>query len=87
MEVRSMASLLHAIQVPPEGGDTLFSNLYLALEGLPKLTRKRIAGLKAVHSWEQSRRNAGNWPATNEEKLKAPPVGHPVVRTHPETGR
>jgi alpha-ketoglutarate-dependent 2,4-dichlorophenoxyacetate dioxygenase len=73
--------------VPPEGGDTRFANLYLALEALLESTRKRMVGLMAVHSWEQSRRNSGSRSATDEEKLRAPPVTHPLVRTHPETGR
>jgi alpha-ketoglutarate-dependent 2,4-dichlorophenoxyacetate dioxygenase len=85
--VPSMATLLHASRVPPEGGDTRFANLYLVLVALPESMRKRIARLKAVHSWEQSRLNSGSRSATDEEKRKAPAVAHPLVRTHPETGR
>jgi alpha-ketoglutarate-dependent taurine dioxygenase len=87
MQVPAMATLLYAIQVPPKGGDTLFANLYHAYEALPEATKARIDGLRAIHSWEQSRRNSGSRPATEEEKRNAPPVSHPLVRTHPETGR
>jgi alpha-ketoglutarate-dependent taurine dioxygenase len=87
MAVPSMATLLFAIQVPPEGGDTCFANLQLAYEALPEATRERIDGLKAIHSWAQSRLNSGSRPATEAENRLAPPVAHPLVRTHPETGR
>lgn len=87
MAIPAMATLLYAIQVPPKGGDTMFANLCLAYEALPVETKGRIDALKAVHSWEQSRRNSGSRPATAEEIRNAPPVAHPLVRTHPETGR
>ena len=87
MPVPAMATLLYAIQVPPEGGDTAFANLSLAYDALPESTKTRIDGMKAVHSWAQSRINSGSRPATDEENRNAPPVAHPLVRTHPETGR
>ena len=87
MQRPAMATLLYAIQVPDVGGDTAFANLCLAYEALPESTRARIDGMKAVHSWAQSRINSGSRPATAEENRSAPPVAHPLVRTHPETGR
>ncbi|MEX2617418.1 MAG: TauD/TfdA family dioxygenase [Alphaproteobacteria bacterium] len=87
MAVPAMATLLYAVQVPPAGGDTAFANLHLAYEALPETTKARIDGMKAVHSWAQSRINSGSRPATEEEARSAPPVAHPLVRTHPDTGR
>ena len=81
------ATLLYGEVVPPEGGDTSFTNMHLAYEALADETKARIAGLKAVHTY-QSRRNRSPVPArTPEEEAQTPPVTHPLVRTHPETGR
>ena len=85
--VPSLATLLHALELPPEGGDTLFVNTYLAYEALTQDRKEQLADLRAIHSWEASRRNTGNMPATEQQKRERPPVSHPVVRTHPETGR
>ena len=85
--VPSLATLLHALELPPEGGDTLFANTYLAYETLTQDRKEQLADLRAIHSWEASRRNTGNMPATEQQKRERPPVSHPVVRTHPETGR
>jgi alpha-ketoglutarate-dependent taurine dioxygenase len=84
--VPSLATMLHAIEVPPVGGETEFANTAMAYAALPEETKRAIAGLRAVHSWEASRRNTGNKPATEEQKRERPPVSHPIVRTHPDTG-
>ena len=86
-DIPSLATMLHARQLPPEGGDTEFANLYLSYEALPTARRRELEGLEVVHSWEASRRNTGNRPATEEEKRERPPVTHPLVRTHPDSGR
>ena len=86
-DVPSLMTMLHAIDIPPEGGDTLFCNMHMAYEALPKEKQKFFSNLRAVHSWEASRRNTGNIPATEEQKRERPPVSHPIVRTHPETNR
>lgn len=86
-EIPSLSTILHAIQVPPEGGGTQFANMQLAYEALPEETKDRIAGYRAVHSWEASRNNTFNRPATDEQKKERPAVVHPMVRTHPDTGR
>ena len=85
-EVPSLATLLHAIEMPPDGGDTLFCNTYMAYKQLDSTQKKELNGLRAIHSWEASRRNTNNKPATEEQKRERPPVSHPVVRTHPDTG-
>jgi len=84
--VPSLATLLHAIELPPAGGDTEFANMVLAYRALPEARKQVLAGLKVVHSWEANRRNTGNRPATEEEKRDRPPVTHPLARTHPDSG-
>jgi alpha-ketoglutarate-dependent taurine dioxygenase len=68
------------VELPPNGGDTEFANAALAYEALPEATKRRIAGLRVVFQWEHGRR-----PGYYANEL--PPVDHPLVRTHPETGR
>jgi taurine dioxygenase len=82
----SLLTMLHALELPPAGGDTQFANTALGYAALPDDTKREIAGLSVVHSWEASRRNLGASPATDEQKRERPPVTHPLVRTHPETG-
>jgi taurine dioxygenase len=84
--VPSLMTMLHAIELPPSGGDTQFANMVMAYQALPWGTQERIAGLRAIHSWEASRLASGSRPASEAEKRERPPVSHPVVRTHPETG-
>ncbi len=85
----SAGSLLHAKEAPPEGGDTLFTNLFAAYDALPEETRRKIEGLKVLHSrikaWSISYPDRA--PMTEAERAKVPDVIHPLVRTHPETGR
>ena len=83
----SLATLLHAVELPEKGGDTQFANTQLAYEALPEDRKKELDGLFVVHSWEANRRNTGNKPASEEEKKERPPVTHPLVRIHPETGK
>ncbi len=89
LERPPMASMLYAIEVPPYGGDTLFANQYLAYETLSDAYRKLLDGLIGVNS--SLKADASR---TREDRLRAAGleskvlVGeHPVVRTHPETGR
>jgi taurine dioxygenase len=85
----SMGSLLHAIEVPPEGGDTLFASMHAAYEGLPAQMQTRIRDLKAVHSYAgyYGKAFADRTPLTAEQLARTPDVVQPVVRTHPVTGR
>ena len=82
----SLATLLYAVQLPPKGGDTEFANMQAAYDALPDERKRQLQGLRVVHSWERSRQKSGSKPATDEEKRDAPPVVHPLVRTHPATG-
>ncbi len=85
--VPSMAAVLHAVAVPPSGGDTLFADMYAAYEGLSEELRARIDDLVAVHDHVSSFGHQVPPEQRDEIRAKFPPVEHPVVRTHPETGR
>ena len=84
--VPSLMTMLHAVELPPKGGETQFANTAKAYAALPEDTRREIAGLRAIHSWEASRTQSNSRPATAEQMAERPPVDHPVVRTHPDTG-
>ena len=84
--VPSLGSLLRGVEVPPVGGDTMFTNMYAAYEALSAGMKKLIADLHGVHRPE--RKNAGVAPEWEKENRRLnPPVAQPVVRVHPETGR
>jgi taurine dioxygenase len=85
--VPSMAAVLHAVAVPPSGGDTLFADMYAAYDGLDVETKARIDGLFAVHDHVSSFGHQVPPEQRDEIRAKFPPVEHPVVRTHPETDR
>jgi taurine dioxygenase len=86
-EEPSLGSLLHAIEVPAVGGDTLWADMAAAYDCLDDDLRARIDGLTAVHDWWTTF-GRGMSPEQRDELRPAfPPVEHPVVRTHPETGR
>ncbi len=82
------ATVLHAVRLPDEGGDTQYVNMHLAYNGLPEETRRRIDGLKAIHVY-QSRHSARKLMALDETDRGHVPdsVIHPIVRTHPESRR
>jgi len=80
-----MGCVLHCVECPPVGGDTMWADMVLAYEKLPEDVKRQIAGLRARHSIE-----ASFGAAMPEEKRLAlhaqfPDAEHPVVRTHPET--
>jgi taurine dioxygenase len=86
-----MASILLAKELPPYGGDTLFANQYAAFEALSEGLKRMLDGMTAVNS--SARADVSK---TREDRLKSDGRGdtpsrydseHPVVRTHPETGR
>jgi len=86
-ECPSMGAVLHALSVPAIGGDTLFCDMSAVYEGLDDDTRDRIDGLTAVHDYTQVFGHQVAEEAKAEMRAKYPAVEHPVVRTHPETGR
>jgi taurine dioxygenase len=80
----AMASMLYAIEVPRTGGNTLFANCYMAYDTLPEAVKRRIAGLRALNAYDYD--NAATIRGTTVSE-DAPSCVHPVVRTHPATGR
>lgn len=82
----SMATILHEITLPPSGGDTCFADMYAAYEALSEAEKAELDPLRVVHSWELSRENLHRH-MSEEEKRDAPTTSHPLVRTHPDTGR
>lgn len=80
-ETPSMGSLLYAKTLPDFGGDTLFSNAYLAYETLSDGYKSLLNKLKAVHQVDQYNIS------TIKGETQPKPVLHPVIRTHPQSGR
>ena len=82
----SLTTILRSPAIAKEGGDTLFADMVRAYDSLPEATKSSIATRRAIHDWARSREKSDERPATPEEIAAAPPVDHPMVRTHPETG-
>jgi len=80
-------TMLYGVIVPSRGGDTQFANMYAAYEDLPAETRARIDPLKVVHRYSSSRKLSRISTRPAEEMAAMPEATHPLVRTHPETGR
>lgn len=84
----SKGSVLHAVTVPPTGGDTLFCDLAAAYEALSPEMRARLDDLWVVHDLANGRQYGDSPPeAIAVMRAKSPPVEQPLVRRHPETGR
>ena len=85
----SMGALLYALEVPPVEGDTFFASMHAAYDALDDETKKRIRHLTATHSYANyyGKAFADRNPLTPEQLAATPDVVHPLVRTHPETGR
>jgi taurine dioxygenase len=82
------ASLLLCKEKPPIGGDTMWANMYLAYETLSRPMRAFVETLEAIHDVSLIKGIEKRDPAkVAEMKRRNPPVAHPVVKTHPETGR
>jgi taurine dioxygenase len=84
-EKPSLGSILKAVEVPEVGGDTLFANMVLAYERLPENMKEAITGRVAIHDIARVFAKRLNKSA-EELRERYPPVEHPIVRTHPETG-
>ncbi|MDB5850931.1 MAG: taurine dioxygenase, partial [Rhodoferax sp.] len=91
-EKPSLGSMLHAQELPSEGGDTLFANMHSAWDTLPEDLKTEVQDLRAEHTYlakyaELQARSPWRPNLTPEQIAEVKPVVHPVVRTHPETGR
>ncbi|MGQ0674825.1 MAG: TauD/TfdA dioxygenase family protein [Rhodospirillales bacterium] len=91
LEEPPMGSMLFALEVPPVGGDTLFANMFMAYEALSDGMKQMLAGLKGISSSAKA-----DVTRTREDRISSSPgsqargvfeAAHPVVRTHPESGR
>ncbi len=80
-----MGSILYIKKCPPRGGDTLFANMYAAYEALSDRMKTYLEGLTARHNGEHYRGQYANYGVKDKETY--PHADHPVVRTHPVTGR
>jgi len=83
-----MASMLYALEIPPFGGNTAFVNMYSVYEALPADLKRRITGLRSKHDGTY---NSGGYvrqgATATDDPRESPGVFHPLVCTHPETGR
>lgn len=84
MEKPAMASMLYALEVPRAGGNTLFANAYAAYETLSDDIKRRIDGRKAIHAYDYDNASMKRGTRITEG---VPHFAHPLVRTHPATGR
>src|SRR3984893_9744191 len=80
----AMASILYALEIPSQGGNTLFANAYLAYETLPTAMKQQIEGRNALNAYDYD--NASMKRGTKPRE-GIPSYWHPIVRTHPATGR
>lgn len=80
------ATILYAVDVPSTGGDTRFVNMQAAFEALPDTTKSDIQGLTATHYYGKDRGGRKVPSLTDEQMRETPPVSHPIVRSHDETG-
>ncbi|GIR69223.1 MAG: hypothetical protein CM15mP74_04740 [Halieaceae bacterium] len=84
-------TVLRGITIPEVGGDTLFASMTAAYEGLSPGMQSYLEGLTAVHDFSHGFREVSPKPGGRERLADAvaanPPVRHPVVQTHPETGK
>ncbi len=88
----SLGSMLHAQELPSEGGDTLFANMHLAYDTLPIELKRAIDGRRAEHSYlakyDELRARSPWRPKLSEQQLaEVVPAVHPIVRTHPGNER
>jgi taurine dioxygenase len=92
LQVPARATMLYSIEVPRAGGNTLFANQYAAYDDLAEAMKRRLEPLMAIHHYgnrkdqDEASRTAASV-LTAEQKAKMPLITHPVVRTHPVTGR
>jgi taurine dioxygenase len=78
------ATQLYAVAVPSRGGNTLFASMYAAYDGLPQRLKDRLEGRLGAFTYGGRRKATA---LLNEEDRDWTPVFHPIIRTHPETGR
>ncbi len=85
LQTPAKATILHPLEIPEQGGDTLFANMYKAFDEMPGALKKRLKGLRATFRFGGRSKDVQNRldPADRDKPL----IEHPVIRRHPETGR
>lgn len=88
----ALGTMLYAVDIPPEGGDTFFADMAAAYDALPEDVKQKINGRRAYHSYtinyKANESGAATRPDLTEEQLASlKDVLHPIVRTHEDTGR
>ena len=90
-KIPPLGSILLGKIIPKNGGDTLFSSLSAAFQGLPNEIKSSLENMQAIHSFEYGFKESLEEPYGRERLKQAlidnPPVEHPVIRTHPVTGK
>ena len=88
LEDPPMASMLYALEIPAQGGNTGFCNMYSGYDALPEALKRRVAGLAIKHDGTY---NSGGYlragVAASDDPRTSPGAVHPLVCTHPESGR
>ena len=88
LERPAMATMLYAIDIPTAGGNTLFANMYKAYDALPEKTKRDLAGLKAVNTYDPGKSNYAAMATQNgQPSPTARSYAQPIVYEHPVTGR
>lgn len=82
-----LGTMLQIHIAPPCGGDTMFSNMYMAYDNLSKPLKSLVEGLTALHSSEHIYKGRYSDRGKSDKEIHCPEAIHPVVRTHPKTGR
>jgi taurine dioxygenase len=86
-DVPSLLTMLHGVEIPSKGAAKRSSPTpRWLMRRLDEATKQRLTGLRAQHSWERSRIQSHSQLASEDQKRERPPVDHPIVRTHPDTG-
>ncbi len=85
LDVPAKATVLHPLEIPEQGGDTLFANMYRALEEMPAALKSRLQGLRGTFRFGGRSKDVQNRldPADRDKPL----IEHPVIRRHPDSGR
>ena len=80
-------TIMYAMKIPARGAGTLFADMYRAYETLPQHIKDTISDREGKHKFASGPAEGGVIPMTEEQDKMHPPVTHPMVRTHPKTGR
>jgi taurine dioxygenase len=93
-DIPTLCTLLYGVEIPQDGGDTEWANMHLAYEALPDKMKQRVAGLHGRNTFNRFRNPRVQVPDVYKEQgqkryvdITPPDAIHPIVRTHPETGR